>query len=169
MIGKFTKSFILFAFIVLITACSEKPLGKDIHGNTINLSDYQGKWVVLNYWASWCQPCYKEFPELNAFYKAHKNSTAVVLGVNFDNMSNQNLLKFVKQQGIDYPMLSSDPGFALGIMNIKALPATFLISPKGKIVGELFGPKTKSELEYAMNLPSATPILELKNNQLEKN
>ena len=53
----------------------------DIEGNEIKLSDYRGKWVVLNYWATWCPPCLEEIPELVHFHETHKDSDGVVVGI----------------------------------------------------------------------------------------
>ena len=111
----------------------------------INLSEYQGKWIVINYWALWCKPCHEEIPELNAFHHAHKNKDAVVLGVNFDPTGDtDDAIKIMK---IEYPVLKEDPAASFGIKTIDALPFTLLIDKEGKLKKRLYGPQTKEGLE----------------------
>lgn len=145
---------LLMSFI--LTACHSSPIAsaQDSQGNIIHLSDYHGKWIVLNYWASWCKPCMVEIPQLNEFYRAHKNTDAVVLGVNFDQVDNQQLQKLVQKFAISYPVLNSDPGPKLGIEHVQGLPSSYLINPEGKLVKTLMGEQTQKQLEFAMGLAS---------------
>ena len=80
---------------------------RDDQGKIIHLNDYKGKWIVLNYWASWCDNCQEEIPQLNAFYQAHGNKDAVVLGVNCDQVNKQKLQQLVKNLKISYPVLTT--------------------------------------------------------------
>jgi peroxiredoxin len=145
--------FILLS-ISLVGCTRSTVTTKDSNGNVINFADYRGKWIVLNYWASWCKPCKTEIPELNAFYSGHKDLDAVVLGVNYDQVDITQLQQLVKQFVINYPVLSTDPGPALGITSVPGIPASFLINPEGKLVKTLYGEQTQIELEKAMGLPA---------------
>lgn len=124
---------------------------EDINGNVVQLADYRGKWIVVNYWASWCEPCAKEIPQLNAFYQAHQGRDAIVLGVNYDGLSIVDLKILAKKMAINYPLLTSDPKRIIGIEHVPGLPATYLISPEGKLVKSLFGEQTVTSLEKAMH------------------
>lgn len=152
-IFSFIKSA-LFLMVCLLSACerNQQITTADSNGKTINLSDYHGKWVVLNYWASWCKPCQIEIPELNAFNASHQNRDAVVISVNFDHVDSQKLQQLVQKFSINYPVLIADPGPKLGINNVPGLPASYLINPEGKVVKSLYGEQTQKELELAMNL-----------------
>lgn len=150
----------LFAGLTLLamglTACTKQMIVQgevqDIDGKVIQLADYRGKWLVINYWAAWCGPCAKEIPELNAFYQAHKDHNAVVLGVNYDGLTAGKLHELVKKLNIHYPILATDPKSALGIQHVPGLPATFIVSPEGKLVKTLYGEQSQASLEKATHL-----------------
>lgn len=145
------KKLYLFLFIFL-TACSQQPIFHDVNGNTVKFSDYRGKWVVINYWATWCKPCYQEIPELNNFYKTHNNQGVIMFGVNYDYVSAEQLPALIKRIGAKFPVLTSDPALSLGIKHLSGLPATILIAPDGKVKEILFGVQTQSGLETIMGL-----------------
>ena len=145
-----TITLLLFVFLV---ACSsqEQPGTKDSKGNSIRLSDYRGKWVLINYWATWCKPCKKEIPVLNDLYQKNKDKL-VVLGVSYDKLTNDEINAVVKDQSIQYPMLSAFPLRNLGISHLSVLPVTFIINPKGELIRMLKGPQTEAQLKRAVEL-----------------
>jgi len=110
------------------------------------LSDYRGKWVVVNYWATWCPPCREEIPELEKFYKEHKGKDAVVLGVNFEDITREQLRAFVREHHMTYPILQAKPAARTPLGSIPGLPTTYLISPTGKRVARQVGPLTAQAL-----------------------
>ncbi len=111
----------------------------DMNGKMYKLSDYRGKWVVVNYWATWCPPCLSEIPELVAFHEDHKDTDAVVLGVNFESISAKGLQQFSEEYFMNYPVLLSKPGPDSALGPIPGLPTTYLISPEGEIVARQVG------------------------------
>lgn len=123
-----------------------------ITGEPWRFSDYKGKWIVVNYWASWCKPCITEVPELDAFYQAHKDKDAMVLGVNYDFTTAEETALLAKKYGMTYPVLTSDqdPRDQLGIEPVMVLPTTFIINPEGKVVATLMGEQTQHTLEKEM-------------------
>lgn len=135
---------------LFLVACDRGPSYSDLDGNQIRLSNYKGKWVVINYWASWCKSCGEEIPELNAFYKAHKAQGVILLGVNYDLAPIEKLKKLVAQFRIEFPVLTSDPAKEIGIDNVPGLPSTYIVGPDGKLVKRLFGVQTKRSLEDAL-------------------
>ncbi len=145
---KRTFASILITLSLLISACSEHD-NKDINGQAINFSTYQGKWIVINYWATWCKPCYEEIPQLNALYQANLDRV-IVFGVNFDGMPAAEQRQFANQQHIKYPLLANDPAQQFGIGKVATLPASYVINPQGQLVEALFGPQTQHNLEAAM-------------------
>lgn len=150
--GVFVKIILLIFSFALLTACSTQPDAYDSQGKAIRLSDYQGKWVIINYWANWCKPCLKEMPALNQIYQSNKNKL-VVLGVSFDKLTSSEINNTIKKMNIYYPMLSTFPLEKLGITKtLSVLPITFIINPKGKLVKTLKGPRTKKQFLHAVNL-----------------
>jgi thiol-disulfide isomerase/thioredoxin len=117
-----------------------------LDGKKHSLSDYRGKWVVVNYWATWCPPCREEMPDLVQFHDSHKNKDAVVLGVNMEDTTRENLLRFVDDYFISYPILRNETNMvALG--PITGLPTTYLVAPDGKVAGIKVGPVTREGIE----------------------
>jgi len=114
----------------------------DVQGVKHNLSDYRGKWVVVNYWATWCPPCLTEIPELVDFHEERKDKDAVVLGVNFENISLNALKQFSEEYFMSFPVLRSTPGPDSALGPIPGLPTTYLVSPEGEVVARQVGPVT---------------------------
>ncbi len=145
-----TTLLVIFASVVLVS-CSKQADTMDSHGKPISLASYQGKWVVINYWATWCKPCVKELPDLNALYTEQKDKV-MVLGVNYDKMENAEINQFAKKLGVTFPMLREFPIQKYGVKDITGLPTTFIFNPKGKLVDTLHGPQTQASLEKAMGI-----------------
>ena len=124
----------------------------DSNGHAIRLSDYRGKWVIINYWAGWCRPCVTEIPVLEKLYKTYHDQV-MVLGVNFDQLSNAKLHKgIIKRLGMTYPLLGYFPIKHLGVigLRVEVLPTSFVINPQGKLSVVLKGPQTKKSFIRAM-------------------
>ncbi|MDH5180388.1 MAG: TlpA family protein disulfide reductase [Gammaproteobacteria bacterium] len=142
--------------LLLLTACSLQatPIefsAYDLNGKLHKLSDYRGKWVVVNYWATWCPPCLDEIPELVEFHEKHRDKDAVVLGINHEDVSKEELKSFVEQYFISYPVLKAKPGVSSPFGMIHGLPTTFLIDPNGEMVAGKTGGVTQQDLEEAIN------------------
>lgn len=118
----------------------------DMAGNPIKLSDYKGKWVVVNYWATWCPPCLEEIPELVNFHDQHKDSDAVVVGINMEKKDRQQLSAFVDDYLVSYPVVQMTDDMPL-LGNIPGLPTTYLIDPSGKAAAVQVGQVTGEMLE----------------------
>ncbi len=114
----------------------------DMDNKQQNLSDYRGKWVVVNYWATWCPPCLTEIPELVDFHEDHKDKDAVVLGVNFEDIGLEGLKRFSEEYFMNYPVLRTKPAASSALGIIPGLPTTYLVSPEGEIVARQVGPVT---------------------------
>jgi len=124
---------------MVIVACS-RP---DIHftdGTNARMDDYQGRWVVINYWAEWCVPCLEEVPELNKFQE-QMNETVVLLSISYDKISNEAMLEQQKKYGIEYPVIAAMPAPRLDIPMPAALPANYLVAPDGQRFGPILGPQ----------------------------
>lgn len=122
-----------------------------LDGKTYSLSDFRGKWVLVNYWATWCPPCLEELPELEIFHNNHKDRDAVVLGVNMERIKEARLRKFLENQFISYPTLMSKPVARSELGKIPGLPTSFLVNPAGEVVARQVGPVTAEDLEHFIN------------------
>jgi thiol-disulfide isomerase/thioredoxin len=118
-----------------------------IQGNKVNLSSYQGQWIVVNYWATWCPPCIVEMPELQAFHDEHADKDAMVIGINVEHISKLQLQEFLENYFITYPIFVSKPTQQSELGLIPGLPTTFLVNPQGKVVARQVGPVTREMIE----------------------
>ena len=123
---------------------------RDIHQHKIPFSSLKGKWVFINYWASWCKPCVEEIEELNAFYMKNKDKMAL-FAVNYEGLSLAKQRKLIKEYGLLYPSLSRDPAKALALGDLRGVPATFVFNPEGKWVDTLYGGQTLGSLNAVMD------------------
>ena len=128
------------------------------NGVSQDLSQYKGKIIVLNFWATWCPPCREEMPELSELYTEYKIKNVVVLGVAIDELSA--VKEFTTATPVSYPILASeDEGSALNnqLGNDKGvLPYTVIINTDGSVVDTFFGRINKGLLEGALR-PLLTP------------
>ena len=140
---------LVFSILYAVTASAE-PVEyslPDVHGKKHSLADYRGKWVVVNYWATWCPPCQEEIPDLVEFHDRHKDNDAVVIGINFEDIGEEQLSAFVDSFLISYPILRSKPLAETPLGTIPGLPTTFIIAPDGSPVARQVGPVTGKQLD----------------------
>ncbi|MFT5211759.1 MAG: thiol-disulfide isomerase/thioredoxin [Flavobacterium sp.] len=138
------KKIATYSILVMLSACS-KPDFQDVAGNSIHVDDLEQKWLIVNYWATWCAPCIAEIPELNELAAEHTD-TLVVVGVNFDQPDFADLPGQVKKMKIEFPVLREDPSQKLGIKMPMVLPTTYIFAPGGELKKVLVGPQTKEGL-----------------------
>ena len=121
--------------------------GDTIDGGSFDLADQRGRWVVLNFFASWCVPCLEEHPELAAFDAAHRaEGDAVLVSTTFDDAADD-AREFFEEHGGSWPVID-DPENSIGVAyGVAQVPETFVISPNGTVVQRYAGPVTRAELE----------------------
>jgi thiol-disulfide isomerase/thioredoxin len=118
----------------------------DSKGKTHSLAQYKGKWVLVNFWATWCPPCLEEIPDLVALHENRKNNL-VVLGVAMDYQDPKSVLQFADQMMVSYPIILGDQKMAAQVGSIPGLPTTYLYNPQGKVVAYNVGALTRAAVE----------------------
>ena len=117
-------------------------------GKTVHLSDYRGKAVLLNFWATWCQPCKIEMPWFAELQKQYGPEGLQIVGVSVDEDSSvEEVTKFAQELGVNYPILMGKESVVDAYGGVQFLPATLYINRDGKIVEKVFGLKGKREIE----------------------
>ncbi len=116
----------------------------------VNLSDFRGKVVVLDFWATWCPPCRKGIPDLIELKNEYKNSDVEVIGISLDSFTRggatkNDVVPFIKDFGINYPIVIGDPEVAQQYGGINSIPTSFVIDKEGYIVSYYQGLIEKSQ------------------------
>jgi cytochrome c biogenesis protein CcmG/thiol:disulfide interchange protein DsbE len=144
---------LLLAFCLFQTSCvTTKPISvgpwelKDVNGRTVKSSDFDGKIVLLNFWATWCPPCREEIPTFNDLYKANKDRGLVIVGVAMDEEGASVVSEFMKKKPMDYPVVIGEQKL-LDTFGIQVIPTTFVIDRQGKTVATQVGKATREEFE----------------------
>jgi cytochrome c biogenesis protein CcmG, thiol:disulfide interchange protein DsbE len=122
-----------------------------------SLKEYNGKWVLVNFWASWCIPCRDEAPALEQFQKEHGSKNFTVVGIDTQDLSDDGT-KFAKQFGLSYPQLhdgNGDNGHEFGTTGV---PENYLLEPGGKLAWAVPGPVDAKILneQVATRIPSGS-------------
>ena len=128
---------------------------KDQYGKTHKLSDYKGKVVFLNFWATWCPPCKMEMPDIQKIYEKYEKqgeeSEVVVLSLAAPNTQDEKdidgIEAFLEENGYTYPVLMDDGGYTFGAYRISSLPTTFMIDKEGNVFGYVQGGLTQEAME----------------------
>lgn len=120
---------------------------KDISGVKHTLSNYKGKWVLVNYWATWCPPCLEEVPDLINLHENRRKKDVVVIGVVFDYANLKEVTDYVDDMLMTYPIVLSDNAVTSQFESVSVLPTTFIFNPEGKLVKIKHGAITKASIE----------------------
>jgi peroxiredoxin len=166
----FRKIFIPISVALLLAACTSAPQVdrsgvkgerdrkpapnfslQDADGRTVQLSDYRGKVVLLNFWATWCGPCKMEIPWFVEFERKHKDQGFAVVGVSMDEDGWQAVKPFASKVGINYRILMGSDSTAQLYGGIDSLPTTFVIDRDGRIAAVHVGLVSKSSYEKDIN------------------
>ena len=114
-------------------------------GKAYDLAEHRGRWVVVNFWATWCTPCLKEIPDLDAFDKARTDVD--VIGLAYEEIERADMEAFLKEHPMSYPMAIIDTFNPPADFDTpRGLPMTYLIAPDGKVAKQFLGPTTSEEL-----------------------
>ncbi|MDR6644634.1 MULTISPECIES: TlpA disulfide reductase family protein [Rhodanobacteraceae] len=134
-----------------MAATAAKPELKvtTLEGKPFDLSAQHGKWVIVNYWATWCVPCIKEMPDISAFVKSRKD--VVAIGLAFEDTDAKEIKAFVDKHPVVYPIAQLDVTAPPKDFDPpKGLPTTYLIAPDGHVAQRFVGPVTGEKLSEAI-------------------
>ncbi len=123
---------------------------ESLDGKSVRLSDLRGKAVLLNFWATWCGPCKIEMPWFVELQNQYGAQGLQIVGVAMDDASKEDIAKFAKNMGVNYPILIGKESIGDQYGGIPALPESFFIGRDGKIVDKIIGLKGKGEIEDAI-------------------
>ena len=141
-------------YIMFGAPASEVAIGKPapafkvagLGGQTVSLSDYKGKTVLVNFWATWCVDCREEIPVLDALYKRHKASGFEIVAPSVDVDGRKAVVPFMAQFNPSYTVALADPRTAEAY-GVRALPTTFLIGPDGVVIKKYLGALTAADTD----------------------
>lgn len=168
---KLLPLFVMFSFTFTLTGCQNKQSESDssgqvnsdsllkendtradlapdfilpkTDGSDLKLSDYKGKIVLVDFWATWCPPCRRGIPDLIDIQKKYSEKV-VIIGISLDTETKPDVIPFIKQYGINYPVVYGNMEVVQAYGNIQAIPTSFIIDQNGQIVDKHVGLVDKS-------------------------
>ena len=167
---KVKKSICLFLalLLIVITGCRrDAPVAREgesapdftltgLSGEKVRLSDFRGKVILLNFWASWCPPCREEIPALVSLEKAMAGKDFRMLAVAIDKGGRDAIVEFLKREGVTLPVLLDPDGSVGKTYGITGVPETFVIDKKGTIRKKIIGPIDWSDISVIRYLDNLT-------------
>ena len=127
---------------------------KTFDGQDFDLAAHRGKWVVVNFWATWCNPCLKEIPDLDAMDKARAD--VIVIGLAYEEIERADMEAFLKDHPMSYPIAVIDVYNPPADFDTpRGLPMTYLIAPDGKVAARHLGPVTSEQLSSEIEAAAA--------------
>jgi len=118
-------------------------------GETLRLADLRGKMVLINFWATWCEPCKAEMPDLQAVYESYQTRGLRVLGINLGESKND-VQTWVNQLGLTFDIMMDDRQQIASQYQIRGQPTSYLVAPDGVITQIYYGPTIRANLEAAI-------------------
>lgn len=154
---------LIVALLVATPACAadDKPAHPSLvvdtlDGGRFDLAAERGRWVVVNYWATWCSPCIKEIPDLTAFDAAREDVR--VIGLAFEEIERADLDAFLSKHPAGYPIAVVDVYDPPKDFDVpRGLPTTYLVDPQGRLAQRFIGPVTSAQLAKAIDGAQAAP------------
>jgi thiol-disulfide isomerase/thioredoxin len=143
-----TRLLLLALCLLAMPAMADGFSIRDMNGKMHTLSDYKGKWVLVNFWATWCPPCLEEIPDLVMLHENHKD--LAVIGIAVDFKSRKEIVSFAEDNLMSYPLVLGDEPVIRQFGSSDVLPTTYLYNPQGKLVKLHRGMITRITIEKLM-------------------
>lgn len=132
---------------------------KTLDGKTVSLADYQGKAILVNFWATWCSPCKIEMPWLVDLQQQYGPQGFQVLGIAMDDASPEEIGKFSRKMGVNYPVLLGTEAVGNAYGGLPYLPTSIYVGRDGKVVSYVYGIKSHSDFESDIkNILAGAPV-----------
>ena len=148
----------LFLLLVLLWVgagfAAEKFTLTDADGKSHSLAGYRGKWVIVNFWATWCPPCLEEIPDLVAIKEARKD--VEVIGIAMEFQDAKQVVQFADGMFVNYPIVLGDRKVSNSIGQVDGLPTTFIYDPQGKLAERHVGKITRKQIERIIGAQKAS-------------
>lgn len=123
-----------------------------IEGERLNLSDYRGKKIILNMWATWCPPSIAEMPHLQSFYTDHETDGIEVVAINLTQAekNRRDVPRFIADYELTFPVVLDEESQVANLYQVTTIPTTFILNSKGEIEQKIVGPMTYDMLDELM-------------------
>ena len=118
-----------------------------LDGNSLTLSDFKGKVIILDFWTTWCPPCRREIPDFVELYEKYKDEGLLIIGVSLDGGDSRSVKQFSKNYKINYPIVLGNFNITEDYGGIRAIPTTFVIDGKGNIKEKYIGYQPRATFE----------------------
>lgn len=149
------RAGLLVTSVLLAATIEAEPVDfrlPDLQGREVHLADFRGRWVVINFWASWCAPCIAEIPVFIAFQEAHPE--VQVIGINFEESSAAETTAFLRRFAINYPNLIIGTSPLVPFEPLDGLPTTVFVTPAGELAEHHLGQVSLHLLEATIARPT---------------
>lgn len=135
-----------------VEVSSERKVAQDftlttLQGEQVTLSDYKGKIILLNFWASWCEPCKEEMPDMQRFSEKHPDIAVLAVNLTSMDLGIDDVKQFVHYFGLTFPILLDEADVVGKQYNILTIPTSYIIDPEGRIFKEVIGPMDEGMME----------------------
>lgn len=155
--GKITSILVLLGLFVFLIAGPGKPLFlqfaeagekskpaadfvlEDLDGKSLKLFDFEGKVIILDFWATHCPPCRKEIPDFIKLYDKYRDKGLVIIGISLDRCGVEKVKSFCRENGVNYPVVTGDREVIASYGGIRYIPTTFIIDKNKNIVKKFIG------------------------------
>lgn len=141
-----TRLLTLFLTVFLWTQTASAFTLVDSQGKTHSLAQYKGKWVLVNFWATWCPYCRHEMPAMQDYYRAHKDRGFEIVAYSEDK-TQQEVDEFMVREGYTFPAMLTPPGVSAAFGGVDRLPTSFVIDRQGRIRHKISGQVHAARLE----------------------
>ena len=140
------RLFLVLALLWMgVAPAAENFTLTDADGKAHSLADYRGKWVIVNFWATWCPPCLEEIPDLVSIKESRKDIE--VFGIAMEFQDAKQVMQFADGMFVNYPIVLGDRKTSEGIGQVDGLPTTFIYDPQGKLAKRHVGKITRKQME----------------------